>query len=52
MPLKSGYSHAALSSNIAEMIKSGMPKDQAIAAAYAKARDAAKKHGRRIPKGK
>jgi hypothetical protein len=37
MPLKSGKDAKTRSKNIAEMIKAGHPKDQAIAAAYAKA---------------
>lgn len=49
MPLKNGYSHAAISGNVKEMIKSGMPQDQAVAAAYSKARKAAKKAGKRVP---
>ena len=38
MPLKSGSSKAVISENIAEMIKAGHPKEQAIAAAYSNAR--------------
>jgi len=34
MPLLPGKSKAVLSHNIAEMIKAGHPKDQAIAASY------------------
>lgn len=34
MPLEKGSSQSVISSNIAEMIKSGHPRDQAIAAAY------------------
>lgn len=37
MPLKSGSSKKTISKNIAEMIKSGHPKAQAIAAAYSNA---------------
>lgn len=37
MPLKKGKSKKIISDNIAEMIKAGRPKDQAIAAAYRKA---------------
>jgi hypothetical protein len=37
MPLKKGRSKAVLSSNIAELIRSGYPKDQAVAIAYSKA---------------
>lgn len=38
MPLKSGKSEATVSSNISEMIRSGHPRDQAIAAALNTAR--------------
>jgi hypothetical protein len=34
MPLKPGSSDAVISENIAEMIRAGHPRDQAIAAAY------------------
>jgi hypothetical protein len=34
MPLTKGKSKAVISKNIAEMISSGHPKDQAVAAAY------------------
>lgn len=37
MPLKSGSTHDIISANIAELIKAGHPRDQAIAAAYDKA---------------
>ncbi len=37
MPLQSGSSDAVVSHNIAEMIKAGHPRDQAVAAAYRKA---------------
>jgi hypothetical protein len=37
MPLQSGSSHEIISANIAELIKAGHPRDQAIAAAYSKA---------------
>lgn len=37
MPLKPGKSKSVVSSNISEMIKSGHPKNQAIAAAMSKA---------------
>lgn len=38
MPLKSGKSKKAFQSNVREMIKSGHPKKQALAAAYRKQR--------------
>ena len=34
MPLKKSGSKSAVSDNISEMVRSGHPKDQAIAAAY------------------
>lgn len=37
MPLKKGSSKETISKNIAEMIKAGHPKAQAIAAAYSNA---------------
>lgn len=37
MPLEHGSSSAAISHNIAEMIRAGHPKDQAVAAAYREA---------------
>ena len=37
MPLKSGKSQAVISRNIAEMVRSGMPRKQAVAAAMNKA---------------
>jgi hypothetical protein len=37
MPLKSGKSKKVVSSNISEMVKSGYPKKQAIAASLNKA---------------
>jgi hypothetical protein len=37
MPLKSGHSRATVSENIAELIRSGRPRDQAVAIAYRKA---------------
>lgn len=43
MPLKSGSSDAVISYNIAELIKSGKKRDQAIAIAYDKAGRARKK---------
>ena len=43
MPLKSGKSQKIISKNIREMIKSGHPKDQAVAAAMRKAGKSKKK---------
>lgn len=37
MPLKSGKSKKVISANIAELIRSGKPKNQAVAIAYDKA---------------
>ena len=37
MPLKKGKSKKIISANIAELMKSGRPKDQAIAISYSKA---------------
>lgn len=43
MPLKSGSSDAVRQQNIREMIKSGMPPNQAVAAAYRKQREGRKR---------
>ncbi len=43
MPLKKGYSRSTISANIAEMVKSGRPRAQAVAAALDTARKAFKK---------
>jgi hypothetical protein len=43
MPLKKGSSKETISKNIAEMIKAGHPKAQAIAAAYSNAGKSKKK---------
>lgn len=40
MPLKKGYSKQSISANISEMVKSGRPQKQAIAAALETARRA------------
>lgn len=42
MPLKEGYSKETISENIAELVKSGYPQNQAVAIAYSNAR---KSHG-------
>ena len=48
MPLKKGASKATISQNIGEMIDSGHPRKQAVAAALNQARKA----GAKIPKKK
>jgi hypothetical protein len=48
MPLKTGKSKKVISENISEMIESGHPKKQAIAASLNQARKA----GAKIPKKK
>lgn len=45
MPLKKGKSQAVISSNISEMIKSGHPRAQAIAASLNNAGKSKKKKG-------
>lgn len=46
MPLTKSSSNAARSRNIAEMVKSGHPMAQAVAAAYDVQRKAARKGGK------
>ncbi len=48
MPLKRGKSKEVISANIRELLESGRPKDQAVAAALDTARDS----GANIPKKK
>jgi hypothetical protein len=45
MPLKSGSSQETISSNISEMMHSGHPKDQTVAAALSTAREGMKRGG-------
>jgi len=48
MPLKKGTSRKVISKNIKEMVHSGHPRNQAVAAAL----DEARKSGAKIPKKK
>jgi hypothetical protein len=52
MPLKKGTSKGTISSNIREMIKSGHPQKQAVAAALDTARRSSKKPKSYLPKSK
>lgn len=53
MPLLKGSSKEIISSNIAELRRSGRPEKQAVAIAYAEARRSkGKKHGKKDAKGK
>ena len=47
MPLKKGCSKKAIAYNIAELIRSGRPKKQAVAIALSKCRKKKKKKGKK-----
>lgn len=50
MPLKKGYSKSTVSQNISEMMKSGHPQDQAVAAAMDMKRKAMKERAKKMMK--
>jgi hypothetical protein len=52
MPLRKGTSKGVISANIKEMIKTGHPQKQAVAAALNTARESGAKIPGRKPKGK
>lgn len=47
MPLKKGTSDKVFSSNVREMVKSGHPQKQAVAAAYSQKRASQAKKGKK-----
>jgi len=51
LPLKQGFSQATIKANIAEMVRAGRSKDQAVAAAYETARKVFRKRnpGKPLP---
>jgi len=44
---KGGYSKKTISHNIGKLIRGGLPPSQAVAASYARAKQSAKKAGKR-----
>ena len=50
MPLSAGSSRKTISKNIGEMVKSGHPQNQAVAASLSNARKTAKKGGKTMAK--
>lgn len=52
MPLKKGSSKSIISHNISEMVHSGHPQKQAVAAALANARKSKKKSKKHVKKKK
>lgn len=47
MPLRKGYGRKTISENIGREVRSGRDPDQAAAIAYSKARESARKAGKR-----
>jgi len=47
MPLKRGSSEETFSENVSEMVRSGRPREQALAAAYRQKREGKRKKRRR-----